>query len=197
LEDHAVADQGFISKSRLDALTDGVFAFAMTLLVINIELGDDFDPKTNAELIRGLLGLADTIVAYVVTFAVLALFWLGRATRDDEPEAASNAYAWAVLLHLFFVTLLPFSMVVVGRFDLAPAIWIYGGNMILLALTGAGISYAVQLDVGHRLVATGRKEFALLIASALLSMIIAVFSPDHAMIAYLLNLASPLIPRRR
>ena len=44
----------FISKGRLDALTDGVYAFAMTLLVINIELPDDFHPKNSAELLAGL-----------------------------------------------------------------------------------------------------------------------------------------------
>jgi len=36
---------GFIPRSRLEALTDGVFAFAMTLLVVNIELPEGFHPR--------------------------------------------------------------------------------------------------------------------------------------------------------
>jgi uncharacterized membrane protein len=112
----------FISKGRLDALTDGVFAFAMTLLVVKFDLPEDFHPKSAAELISGLLGLGGAFIAYVVTFLVLATFWLGRARTKDEPEEASSAYAWSVLLHLFFVTILPFSMIVVGRYDLWPAI---------------------------------------------------------------------------
>jgi len=44
-------------------LTDAVFAFAMTLLVINIELPEGFHPKTNQEFLRGLSGLSDTITA--------------------------------------------------------------------------------------------------------------------------------------
>ena len=125
----------FISKGRLDALTDGVFAFAMTLLVVNLELPRDFHPTSAAELISALLGLGDTFVAYVITFLVLATFWLARARTKEEPESANGAYAWSLLCHLFLVTLLPFSMIVAGRYDLAPAIWVYGTNMILLALT--------------------------------------------------------------
>jgi len=121
----------FISKDRLDALTDGVFAFAMTLLVVNLDLPENFHPSSAAELISALLGLGGTLIAYVVTFLVLATFWLGRARTKEEPESARGAYAWSVLFHLFFVTLLPFSMIVAGRYNLAPAIWVYGANMIL------------------------------------------------------------------
>ncbi|MGE5207799.1 MAG: TMEM175 family protein [Alphaproteobacteria bacterium] len=48
----------FISKGRLDALTDGVFAFAMTLLVVNLDLPETFHPKSSAELVSGLLGVS-------------------------------------------------------------------------------------------------------------------------------------------
>jgi uncharacterized membrane protein len=185
----------FISKGRLDALTDGVFAFAMTLLVVKFDLPEDFHPKSAAELISGLLGLGGTFIAYVVTFLVLATFWLGRARTKEEPEWASGAYAWSVLFHLFFVTLLPFSMIVVGRYDLAPAIWVYGANMVLLALTAIGITLVIERDIRRRLLPSGRAEYGVLIASAILSVIIGFYSADSAMYAYFLNLASPLVGR--
>jgi uncharacterized membrane protein len=185
----------FISKGRLDALTDGVFAFAMTLLVVKFDLPEDFHPKSAAELISGLLGLGGTFIAYVVTFLVLATFWLGRARTKEEPEWASGAYAWSVLFHLFFVTLLPFSMIVVGRYNLAPAICVYGANMVLLALTAIGITLVIERDIQRRLVPSGRPEYGVLIASAILSVVIGFYSPDSAMYAYFLNLASPLVRR--
>src|SRR5262249_14426599 len=89
-----------------------------------------------AELISALLGLGGTLIAYVVTFLVLATFWLARARTREEPEAASGVYAWSLLFHLFFVTLMPFSMIVAGRYDIAPAIWVYGTNMIPPRLDG-------------------------------------------------------------
>jgi TMEM175 potassium channel family protein len=185
----------FISKGRLDALTDGVFAFAMTLLVVNLDLPQDFHPSSAAELISALLDLGGTLIAYVITFLVLASFWLGRAQTKEEPESASAAYAWSVLFHLFFVTLLPFSMIVAGRYKLAPAIWVYGANMMFLALTAIGITLVIERDIHRRLVPSGRPEFCVLIASAILSMAIGFYSPDNAMYAYFLNLASPLVRR--
>jgi uncharacterized membrane protein len=185
----------FVSKSRLDALTDGVFAFAMTLLVVKFDLPEDFHPTSAAELISALLDLGGTFIAYVVSFLVLATFWLGRAQTKEEPERASGAYAWSVLFHLFFVTLLPFSMIVAGRYDHAPAIYVYGANMVLLALTAIGITLVTERDIRRRLVPSGRPEHGVLIASAILSMAIGFYSPDSAMYAYFLNLASPLVRR--
>lgn len=185
----------FISKGRLDALTDGVFAFAMTLLVVNLDLPQDFHPSSAAELISALLDLGGTLIAYVITFLVLASFWLGRAQTREEPESASGAYAWSVLFHLFFVTLLPFSMIVAGRYKLAPAICLYGANMIFLALTAIGITLVIERDTRRRLVPSGRPEFCVLIASAILSMAIGFYSPDSAMYAYFFNFASPLVRR--
>ena len=127
---------GSIPRSRLDSLTDGVFAFAMTLLVINIELPAEFHPATNREFIAKLSGLSDTFTAYLITFFVLIGFWSGRAQEETgEADMASPAYARATLLHLLGVTFLPFSMLAVSRYDLAAAVWIYGANMIWLAVT--------------------------------------------------------------
>ena len=52
-----------VSKGRLDALTDGVFAFAMTLLVVKFDLPEDFHAKSAAELSSGLLALEGTFIA--------------------------------------------------------------------------------------------------------------------------------------
>lgn len=176
-------------------MTDGVYAFAMTLLVVNIELPEGFEPKSNQEFLTRLSGLSDTFVAYLITFFVLVSFWFGRARTDDEPEMASAAYAWAVLIHLLSITFLPFSMLAVGRYDVAAAVWIYGANMIVLSLSALAISWAAERDSGRVRVPSGRIELTILIASAILSMITSLFAPDYAMLLYLLNLASPLAAR--
>ena len=126
---------------------------------------------------------------------MLASFWLGRARTKEGPEEASGAYAWAVLFHLFFVTLLPLSMIVVGRYNLAPAICVYAVNMVLLAGTAIGITLVIERDIKRRLVSSGRLELGVLIASALLSVAMGFYSPSHAMYAYFVNFASPLVRR--
>lgn len=177
-------------------MVDGVFAFAMTLLVVNVTLPEGFAPETSAELANALLGLKDTFLSYVITFVVLGGFWIWRV-KGDELSTASGALVWAVLVHLFFVTLMPFSMVVIAQYSFAPAIWIYSGNMIFLALTAAGIALVVARDSDRQLLPSDIAGYALLAATAILSIVIAAFSPDYAMLAYLLNLASPLFTGRR
>ena len=176
-------------------MTDGVFAFAMTLLVVSIELPEDFHPQTNREFLSRLADFSDTFVAYLIAFFVLVSFWFARAQADDEPEAASTAYAWATLLHLLGVTFVPFSMLAVGRYDVAGAAWIFGANMILLAVTAYVISRVAERDSGRARVNDGRVEQGILILSAVLSIGVSLFAPDYAMLPYLLNLATPFVKR--
>ena len=186
---------GFIPRGRLEALTDGVFAFAMTLLVVNIELPEGFDPKSTEAFLAALADLSDTFVAYLITFFVLVSFWFGRAKADGEPETASPAYAWVTLLHLLAVTFLPFSMLTVGRYDVPAAAWIYGANMLLLAVTALAIGRFAERDSGRARVENGRVELTILLASAVLSIVTSLFAPAYAMLPYLLNLAAPLAAR--
>ena len=198
MSDQKEETAGFIPRSRLEALTDGVFAFAMTLLVINIELPQDFHPKTNQELLHALSGFSDTFTAYLITFLVLVGFWAGSAQGETgEPDMASPAYARATLLHLLGVTFMPFSMLAVSRYDLAAAVFIYGANMIWLAVTSLLVSRAAERDSGRARVSEteGRIKLGVLIAAALLSMLASLYSPDYAMLLYLLVLASPLVAR--
>jgi uncharacterized membrane protein len=195
LADSKERDAGYIPTSRLEALTDGVFAFAMTLLVVNIELPQGFDPKTNGEFLAKLADLSDTFTAYIITFFVLVGFWSGRAVETGEPEMASPAYTRATLVHLLAVTFLPFSMLAVSRYDVAGAVWIYGVNMIVLAVTAMAISRAAERDSSRARAEDGRVKLGVLIVAAVLSMIASLWSPDWAMLLYLLVLAAPLVKR--
>jgi uncharacterized membrane protein len=62
-----------IEKMRLDALTDGVFAVAMTLLVIDIKLPESFHPASAQEFLHGIAELQTQFLVYVISFIVLGL----------------------------------------------------------------------------------------------------------------------------
>ncbi|HZP10208.1 hypothetical protein, partial [Methyloceanibacter sp.] len=160
------------------------------------------------EFLDGLTGVSDTFTAYLITFFVLVGFWSGRAQVTGEPEAASPAYTRATLFNLLGVTFLPFSMLAVNRYDLAGAVWLYGANMILLAVTALLVSRAAERDgqrAGEARGGThepdgkarpdGRIKLGMVILSAILSMLASLYSPDYAMLFYLLVLASPLVSR--
>ena len=74
-----------IPKARLDALTDGIFAFAMTLLVLDLRLPDGFAAASAGDLLHALSSLSGQLVAYVISFAVLGARWLGQI-RSRAPE---------------------------------------------------------------------------------------------------------------
>ena len=166
---------------------------AMTLPVVNIELPEGFDPTSIRDLLAGLARLSDTFTADVITLLVLASFWLGRARPNDGPETASAAYAWATIFHLFPVTFMPFAMLVAGRFDYQAAIWLYGANMILLAVSAIGIVRFAERMTGCAGLPDGSVELGILIASALLSMAIGPSHRTMPCLAYLLNLATPFV----
>ena len=188
--------QGIIRKDRLDALTDGVFAFAMTLLVINLDLPDSFNPKSGTELLDALRELDTPLIAYVISFAVLAVRWIGQAQIRPAPETVSGELVWWQLAHLFFITLVPFTTKVVGRYEFPPAVWLYGANMALAALVSIRISYLLDREAGAAPEDSGRLDLVVLAGSAILSIILSFTGAGtHALWAYALNALKPIFPR--
>ena len=184
-----------IRKSRLDALSDGVFAFAMTLLVLNLELPDDFHPRTSADLARAFGAHLDDLLVYVISFFVLARRWFGQSRLKPEPEIASDRLARWTLLHLFFITMVPFSTQIVGRYDLAPAIWLYAANVGLAALVAIRLTRLTEEEAGEPEKNDGTFELGVFVGTAILSSIVALFDTTGAMLVYLLNALTPLLKR--
>jgi uncharacterized membrane protein len=188
---------GVITMARLDALTDGVFAFAMTLLVLNLEFPDDLEVTNASQLLDAFHEHASDFLLYVISFFVLGRRWFGQASIRCVPEVASYTYMRWVLIHLFFVTLIPFSTQVVGRYGVPPAIWLYAANTALAALAAIRLTYLAEGESGKKDAASGRPELGLLIASSLLSVVLSFFVTEagDAMFAYFLNFAAPIVHR--
>jgi uncharacterized membrane protein len=118
--------------NRLHALTDGVFAIGMTLLVLELHVPDASSP---GELVRGLAGLGPSLFSFALSFAVLGVYWVGNAAslarqaRVDRPALLLN------LLQLFFISLLPFTTAILGRYpDESAAVIVYGAHLVALGL---------------------------------------------------------------
>jgi uncharacterized membrane protein len=107
-------------KARIDALTDGIFAVAMTMLVLDVRL-PEFHRADAAALARALKQLWPKAFPYIPSFYVLGDSWLSMVRLRSRGEFVDRRYAVWWLLHLLLATCLSFSTTVVGRFaQLAP-----------------------------------------------------------------------------
>jgi uncharacterized membrane protein len=186
------------SKARLDTLSDGIFAVAMTLLVLDVRLPDDFHPSDGSELLGGLVKLWPKFLPYLLSFSVLGLRWLADVQVRTRAEYANREYVNWWLLYLMLITCVPFSTIVVGRFaHLAPAIWLYAGHLLLIAVVGmrmVAITPDLERDdhLRHR-----QSSALLLVASSLLAIALSLVKPDVALWALAFNFAQPAIARWR
>jgi uncharacterized membrane protein len=177
-----------IPKLRLDALTDGVFAVAMTLLVIDLKLPEGFHPKDAAELLHRLGELWNQVVVYVVSFYVLGLRWTGMVQMTPPGEEISERYTRWALLHLLLITLVPFTTMVMGRHvNFAPATWLYAANTIAFALVAIRMISLTEPEHA-RAHLEDRLGLIVLIAASLLTVAASFVAPQYAMLFYLANL---------
>jgi uncharacterized membrane protein len=100
-----------VEFARIVAFSDGVFAIAITLLVLPLEI-----PKNTTDLAQALWALDDDIFAYAVSFAVIGKFWLSHHRFWGVLDRFDNTLMGLNLLYLAWVVLVPFTSEMLGRF---------------------------------------------------------------------------------
>jgi uncharacterized membrane protein len=157
---------------------------------------NDFSPTSNDDLIAALTNLDGSVIAYLVSFFVIGLRWMGQARDKPDPEMGTGIYLWAVLVHLMFIAVLPFSTMLIGRWgDYEASVWVYSANMGLSALAAIGVSVTAERLTGKRPLETGRFGLLVLLATAILSIVISFWSTRWAMAAYAGNLLTQVFQR--
>ena len=182
------------SKARLDTLSDGIFGVAMTLLILDVRLPEDFHPADGTELLHGLAGLWLKFFPYVLSFSVLGLRWLANIEVRSRAEYFNREYVNWWLLYHFLITCVPFTTIVVGRFGhFAPAVWLYAGHTLLIAAVGLRlVAITPHLDQGDHL-RFRQLSAMLLIVSSLLAIALSFVNVRIALWALALNFAGPMI----
>ena len=138
------------SLERLTALNDGLFAVAMTLLVLDLRVPVSIAGPAYSDhgLWVALLKLGPSFAAYLLSFTMLGTFWLAQHTLLSILGRCDRTLTWINLGFLFVVSLLPFSAALLAHnVDLRLAVGAYWLNILLL---GAGLEWAARY---------GRKAF--------------------------------------
>ena len=138
-EDNEGSNESHLTKGRLEALSDGIFAFAMTLLVIGLSVPDKATlVPTNAYALQVLLALYSSFMHYVLAFLILGAFWLTQHMQFHSVRTPDKLFTWINLVTLMFVALLPFSASFSGAFSNVPVgAMVFESNLLLI---GLGIS---------------------------------------------------------
>jgi uncharacterized membrane protein len=120
---------------RLAALSDGVFAVAMTLLVLDLRAPAAEVVHSERELLAALASLAPRLVPYFMSFLTLGIFWLGQQAQLDRLAKSDRDLAWMHVGFLCAVCLVPFSTALLAEFlTYRSALLVYWGNILVLGL---------------------------------------------------------------
>src|SRR5579862_8996196 len=124
------------SVERLSALSDGIFAVAMTLLVLDLRTPLVDAIHSERDLWRALGAAAPQIVMYLMTFLTLGIFWIGQQTQLNHLSRSDRTLTCVHLAFLFALTLMPFSTRLLAEFAAyRVALVLYWANIALLGLT--------------------------------------------------------------
>jgi uncharacterized membrane protein len=185
--------EGGISKGleRLMALTDGVFAIAITILVLDIRIPPDIAPR---ELSAHINGLIPEFISYAISFAVIAIYWQAQREVFDDIERHDAVLTWMTFAFLMAIAFLPFPTLLIGEFFTQQiSVVFYAADAAVASLLLVGISWYARH--GHRLVSEdvdderGRLRTAQGLAVPvvfLVSIAISFWSPRVALYSWLL-----------
>lgn len=141
------AGPGGLSKARVEALTDGIFAVAMTLLVLDIKV-----PMVPApQLVHELLGLWPRVLSYTISFVMLGVYWVGHHTQFHMIWHTDRTLLWINIFFMMTICFVPFSTALLSTYPGQQiAVSVYGTNLVVIGLIlQAHWSYATR---GHRLI---------------------------------------------
>jgi uncharacterized membrane protein len=104
------------SVERLAALSDGIFAFAMTVLVLDLRVPALDAVHNERDLWHALAALSPRLLMYMMSFLTLGIFWVGQQTQLNHLSASNVRLSWIHIGFLFFVTVIPFSTALLAEF---------------------------------------------------------------------------------
>ena len=181
-----------MTTHRIEALTDGIFAISMTLLVLTLALPEA--EKGITEVHNLLIGQSDKFFNYALSFVLLAVFWMGHHQQSHLIKRTDGRHLWINIFFLMFVGLMPFTTSLVGDYsndsmaELSFAINIFMLG-ILLALNwvyATNHHRLVDNSLDSRSIALGKKRGVITPLVAVLAMGIAFINPWICSFLYLL-----------
>ena len=121
--------------NRIEALSDGVFAIAMTLLVLELKVPAEKIITSESGLWHAFLALKYEFLTYFLSFMTLGIFYMGQAFEFQFLERSDRNASWINIFFLMIISLLPFTTAFLSKhIEFRVAIGIYWLNILLAGL---------------------------------------------------------------
>jgi uncharacterized membrane protein len=193
-----------LSRNRIEALADGVFAVAMTLLVLDIKVPELQSPSATAELPLKLLALWPKFLSYLISFVILGVYWVGHHMQLSFIRRADRPLLWINILFLLWVALVPFSTALLSEYSKTRvAIAIYGANLIAIGLTlslhwwyATAETRHVDPDIHPNLVRSAMKRTLMAPLIYVIAIALSFFKAELSLILYALVPILYILPGR-
>jgi uncharacterized membrane protein len=201
-------DEEAPSTGRLLALTDGVVAIALTLLVLQLQVPVssvlNHHSRSASDLWRSLGFDRDEFISYLIAFLVIAQFWLVHHRILRSIRGHHEGLAWRNFGFLLALTLMPFTSDLLGRYGENPvAVTLFGINLAALSL---GVQWVYRYAAVHDLILDqkrsshdellARARAILVLAVIALAIILAWTASGVANDCWLILLVTPLLAAR-
>jgi uncharacterized membrane protein len=136
---------------RIEAFSDGVFAIAVTLLVLELKVPQLGEEAGGLELWSALLARWPSYLAYLVSFVTILIVWVNHHRLFGLIQRSDSRFMFLNGLLLLVVTTIPFPTALLAEYLEKPAAWVacavYSGTFFLLALSfNAFWRYAAHRD---------------------------------------------------
>jgi uncharacterized membrane protein len=131
---------------RIGALSDGVFAIAMTLIVLEIHVPTLSAGAGDGDLWQALMLQGHSFVTFALSFLTLGIFWSGQQTQLNHMARADRDLSWIYIGFLAFVSIMPFTTSLLSEhLELRLALLIYWANIAVLG----GILFGAWIYARH------------------------------------------------
>ena len=125
-------------NSRLEAFCDGVFAIAITLLVIDIKIPSTTEVGSTADLWQALLHITPSILAFLLSFAVILITWVNHHNHLRLVNKSCDSFLYANGFLLLTVAFIPFPTSLLGEYlftdHASPAVILYNSVLVFQAI---------------------------------------------------------------
>ncbi len=123
-----------LETNRIEALSDAIFAVAMTLLILSIDIPDIPQWKAGAELGQKLLAMIPTFFTFALSFILLAVFWSIHLKQFESIKKIDEKLAWMNIFLLLFVVFVPFSTSLMEKYNTTIAALFFHINLLTIGL---------------------------------------------------------------